>query len=141
MLYMMVYKVDENSIAGGPPDPKIMAAMGVFTEELVKAGVLIGTGGLQPSIEGARLRLSSGKMTVTDGPFTEAKELIGGYAIVDVKSKEEALELGKRFLKLHGDILGASYVGEAEIRPMFGMTDFTSPDSPRQFDHAVQASR
>ena len=139
MLYMMVYKVDENSVAGGP-HPQIMAAMGVFTEELVKAGVLIGTGGLQPSVGGARLRLSSEKMTVTDGPFTETKELIGGYAIVDVQSKEEALELGRRFLKLHGDILGPSYVGEAEIRPMFGMTDFTSPDSPRQFDHTVQAS-
>jgi len=101
-----------------PPNPELMAAIGKLTEEMTKKGILIDTGGLQPSSKGARLRLAGGKVTVTDGPFTEAKELIGGYAIVQVKSKEEAIELARQFLEIHADILGSSYEAESEIRQM-----------------------
>jgi hypothetical protein len=107
-----------------PPNPELMAAIGKLTEEMTKKGILIDTGGLQPSSKGARLRLAGGKVTVTDGPFTEAKELIGGYAIVQVKSKEEAIELARQFLEIHADILGASYEAESEIRQMYDPSDF-----------------
>jgi hypothetical protein len=76
-------------------------------------------GGLAPSSIGARVRLSGGKVTVTDGPFTEAKEIIGGFAIVDVKSKQEAIELAKRFYQIHAEILGPSYEATGEVRQMF----------------------
>ncbi len=85
--------------------------MAKLIEEMAKAGVLLATDGLQPSSKGARVRISGGKFTVTDGPFTEAKELIAGHAIVQVKSKEEAIEWAKRFLKVMGE-------GESEIRQM-----------------------
>jgi hypothetical protein len=76
-----------------------------------------------PSSQGARLRLAGGKLTVTDGPFAEAKELIGGYAVIQAKSKEEAIELGKNFLKLHEEVLGLSYEGELEVRRMYDDSD------------------
>ena len=85
--------------------------MGRFIEEMAKAGVLIATDGLQPSSKGARVRINGGKFTVTDGPFTETKELIAGYAIVEARSKQEAIELAKRFLKVVGE-------GESEVRLM-----------------------
>ena len=90
---------------------------------MIKAGVLLETGGLLPSSMGALVRASRGKLTVTDGPFTEVKELIGGYAILRARSKEEAIELGKSFMKLHSDVLGPSYEGELEIRQMFDPSD------------------
>jgi hypothetical protein len=76
-----------------------------------------------PSSQGARLRLAGGRLTVTDGPFAEAKELIGGYAVIQAKSKEEAIELGKNFLKLHEEVLGLSYEGECEVRRMYDGSD------------------
>jgi hypothetical protein len=109
MRFMTLYKPGKESDA--PPTQKEMADMGQLIEEMAKAGVLIATDGLQPSSKGARVRLSGGKFTVTDGPFTETKELIAGYAIIQVKSKEEAIELTKRFLKVVGE-------GESEIRLM-----------------------
>jgi len=81
-------------------------------EEMTKAGVLLATEGCQPSSKGARVRISSGKFTVTDGPFPETKELIAGFALIQAKSKEEAIEWGKRFLKVMGE-------GETEIRELF----------------------
>jgi hypothetical protein len=94
-----------------------MAAVGKHAEEAdrERPGQ---TGGLLPSSAGARVRVAGGKLTVTDGPFAEAKELIGGYAILRASSKEEAIELGKDFMKLHADVLGSSYEGELEIRQM-----------------------
>jgi hypothetical protein len=85
---------------------------------------MLETGGLMPSSQGARIRLSRGKLSVTDGPFTEAKEIIGGYAIIEFKSKQEAIESGKKFLELHTEILGPSYEAELEIRQMFDRTEF-----------------
>jgi hypothetical protein len=89
-----------------------MAAMGKLIDEMSKAGVLLATEGCLPSSRGARVRISGGKFTVTDGPFSETKEVIGGFALFQVKSKEEAIEWTKRFLKLAGD-------GESEIREIY----------------------
>lgn len=119
MRFMLMTSANKNSEAGVPPSPDLMAGIGKLTEEMTKTGVLIETGGLMPSSKGARLQLSGGKISLTDGPFAEAKELIGGYAIVEVKSKEEAIELGRRFLQIHADILGPSYETDSQIRQMF----------------------
>ena len=126
MKFMLIAKADKNSEAGLPPDPKLIAAIGQLSADMAKAGVLVDTGGLLPSSAGARIRLAGGKLTVTDGPFAEAKELIAGYAIVQAKSKEEAIELAKRFWKIHADVLGPSYVGEGEIRQLFDPADFAA---------------
>ncbi len=127
MKFMLIAYATKDSEASKPPDPRLMAAMGQLTEDLTRTGVLVSTGGLAPSSMGARTRLAGGKLTITDGPFTEAKEIIGGYAIVQVKSKEEAIEIAKRFWQIHADILGPSYVGEGEIRPLFDPADFAPP--------------
>lgn len=118
MRFMMIVKADKDYEAGAPPKPELMAAIGKLSEEMVKAGVLLDMGGLLPSSKGARINVAQGKLTVTDGPFSEAKELIGGYAILQVKSREEAIERGRRFMQLHADVLGPSYDGELEIRQM-----------------------
>jgi hypothetical protein len=119
MRYMMLYKPGRETDA--PPTEKEMADMGQLIGEMAKAGVLIATDGLQPSSKGAaRVRiLADGKATVTDGPFTETKELIAGYAIVNVNSKAEAVELAKRFLKVVGE-------GESEIRLMHDQPAFVA---------------
>ena len=119
MRFMMIYKpADTKDMeAGVPPTQDEMAKMGAFIGELAQSGVLLATDGLQPSSKGARVRLTKGKLTVTDGPFTETKELIAGFAIVQVKSKAEAIELAGRFLKLAG-------AGESEIRLMHDMPAF-----------------
>jgi hypothetical protein len=95
-----------------------MAAIGKLAQEMAQAGVLIEKGGLAPSAKGARIRLSRGALTVVDGPFTESKELVGGYAVFRVGSKAEAVELGRRFLQVHADILGPEHLMELEIREM-----------------------
>jgi hypothetical protein len=114
---MMLYKPGRESDA--PPTQQEMADMGQLIGEMAQAGVLIATDGLQPSSKGARVRISGGKFTVTDGPFTETKELVAGYAIVQAKSKQEAIELAKRFLKVVGE-------GESEIRLMHDVPAFDS---------------
>jgi len=101
--------------AGIPPSQEMIEKMGAFIRELAESGVLLMTDGLQPSSKGARVNLSGGKITVTDGRFAETKELIGGFAIIQVNSKTEAIELTKRFLTITGG-------GESEIRLM--------PDQP-----------
>ncbi|HEU4689691.1 MAG TPA: YciI family protein [Vicinamibacterales bacterium] len=118
MRFMMIVKADKNYEAGTPPPPELLAAIGKLSEEMVKAGVILDMGGLLPSSKGARINVKKGKLTVTDGPFSEAKELIGGYAILQVKSREEAIERGRRFMQIHADVLGPSYDGELEIRQM-----------------------
>jgi hypothetical protein len=119
MRFMMLVKADKNYEAGIPPSPELMAAIGKLGEDAARAGVLIEMGGLLPSSKGARVRLAGGKLTVTDGPFSEAKELVGGYAIFRLQSKEEAVQKAKDFLKVHEQVLGAAYVGEIEIRQLF----------------------
>ena len=115
MRFMMMVKADEKA---GPPSAELGAAIGQLGQEMARAGVLLELGGLLPSAAGAKVRLSGGKVTVNDGPFTETKELVGGYAILAAKSKEEAIEYGRRFLNVHAEILGNSYEGELEIRQM-----------------------
>lgn len=124
MRYMMMVKADADYEAGVPPDPRLMAAIGKLSEDMTKAGVLLEMGGLLPSSTGARVRVAGGKLSVTDGPFTEAKELIGGYAILRANSKEDAIRLGSDFMQLHADVLGPSYTGELEIRQLFDPSDF-----------------
>jgi hypothetical protein len=96
-----------------------MDAIAKLSKESTESGKMIDTGGLQPSARGARLRLSGGKVTVTDGPFTESKELVGGYAIFQVESKAQMIELTRAFLQVHADVLGPSYETECEIREIF----------------------
>ena len=101
MQFLSMIWIDEKTIK--PPTDKLMADMGKLLEEMTKAGVLVDTAGLRPTSEGVRVRLRRGKLSTTDGPFTEAKEVIGGYAILEAKSLAEAIEHTKRFLQIHGD--------------------------------------
>jgi hypothetical protein len=114
MKFMTMVKSAEN---GAQPPQELMAAVGRLAEEAAKAGVFVEMGGLLPSAMGARVRLSGGELTVIDGPFTEAKEVIGGYAIFNAKSKEEAIEWARRLLNLHKE-LWKGWEGESEIRQM-----------------------
>ena len=131
MKFMLIAHATKDSEAGRPPDPRMMAAIGQLSEEMSRAGVLVDTGGLMPTAQGASVRLAGGRVTVTDGPFSEAKEVIGGYAIVQVKSKEEAVELARRFWEIHAEILGPAYLGEGEIRRMYEPSDFGPEDLKR----------
>jgi hypothetical protein len=122
MRFMMIYKpTDIKSVEDGrPPTEEEMAKMGQFIGELAQSGVLLAADGLQASSTGARVKLTEGKVAVTDGPFTETKELIGGFAIVQLPSKAAAIELAKRFLSVAGD-------GESEIRQMHDVPAFPPP--------------
>jgi hypothetical protein len=114
MRFMIIRKADKDTEAGVVPSEELIAAMGRYNEELVKAGVLLDASGLQPSAKGARVRFKGGKPTVVDGPFAEARELIAGYSIIQARSKEEAIEWVKRWPALDG----AGEV-ELEIRQMY----------------------
>ena len=102
MKFMLMHYSNEDNEAGVPPTPEFMAAMGEFMGESARSGVLLAAEGVGPSSQGARLSVDGGKVKVTDGPFAEAKELIAGFAILDVKSKEEAIEHAKRFAQVSG---------------------------------------
>jgi hypothetical protein len=115
MRFMMLYKPGRES--NTPPTQKEMAEMGQFIEEMARSGILIATDGLQHSSKGARVRIAGGKFTVTDGPFTETKELVAGFAIVQANSKQHAIELAKRFLEVVGE-------GESEVRLMHDVPAF-----------------
>jgi hypothetical protein len=128
MRFMMIVKANKDTEAGVMPDEKLISAMTKYNEELVKAGVLLDGSGLQPSSKGARIKFSGGKRTVIDGPFAETKELIAGYWLIQVKSKEEALEWAKRVPAPHGE--GAE--GEIELRQLFELEDFAPSDAVDQ---------
>ncbi len=121
MRFMMIVKADKNSEAGVLPSEELLAAMGKYNEELVKAGVLLAAEGLHPSSKGARVKFSGSTRTVIDGPFTEAKELIAGFWLIQVKSKEEAIEWAKRV---------PFQEGEVEIRQVFEAEDFGPEFTP-----------
>lgn len=118
MRFLSMIRVNENS--GMVPSEKLMSDMGKLIEEMTRAGALVSTAGLRPTSEGVRVRLSRGKVSTVDGPFAETKEVIGGYAILEAKSKAEAIELTKRFLLTHGE----EWDIECEVRqldePEFG---------------------
>jgi hypothetical protein len=123
MKFMMIVKANKDSEAGAMPDEKMLAAMAKYNEDLTRAGVLLDLSGLAPSSQGARVRFSSGgKRTVVDGPFTEAKELIAGYWVIQVKSREEALEWAKRIPFEPDPRTGAE--PEVELRRLFELDDF-----------------
>ena len=116
MRFITMVKSPENPTAG-PPPPALFEAIAKLGEDASKAGVFVEMGGLLPSSAGASVRLADGRITVTDGPFSEAKELIGGYAIYNVKSKQEAIDWAKRFMQLHKD-LWKGWEGEVEVRQL-----------------------
>jgi hypothetical protein len=124
MQFMLNAFANEEMETGVPSNPKLVAAITKLADELSKAGVLLAMGGLAPSSKGARVRLSGGKVTVTDGPFAETKEIIGGAWIVEVKTKEEAIELAKRVWQIFANVYGPSYEGEGEVREMFDWVSF-----------------
>ncbi|HET6385239.1 MAG TPA: YciI family protein [Armatimonadota bacterium] len=119
MRFMMLIYPGEQAESGALPDEAQIAAMMKFNEEMAQAGVLIGLDGLQPSSKGARVRFSDGKPTVTDGPFTEAKELLGGYWVIQVNSKEEAVGWARRCPSVGG---ASNWM--IEVRQMFETSDF-----------------
>ncbi len=129
MRFMIVVKATKDTEAGKLPEEKMIATMATYHEELVKAGVLLDASGLQPTSKGWRIKYSGGKRTVIDGPFTEAKELIAGYTLIQVKSKEEALEWTKRFPNPVGE--GAQ--AEIEVRQLFELEDFGPSDAMKRF--------
>ena len=119
MKFLSIYKSAERGV---PPSQEEMTKMGKLVEDGMKAGFLLATEGCLPSALGARVRISSGKVTVTDGPFTEAKELVGGFAILRANSKEEAVEMAKNFLQVVGD-------GECELRQLYEAGQNTCADA------------
>ena len=114
MRYLSMIRIDENT--GQVPSEQLMTDMGKLIEELTQAGSLVRTAGLRPTSEGMRVRLRRGKLTTIDGPFTETKDVIGGYAILEAASMEEAVALTKRFLAVHGD----EWDIECEVRQLDG---------------------
>jgi len=120
MRVLGLLKADASSERGDPPSPELLERMGKFVEEVTAAGVMIASDGLQPSSQGARVKLSGGKFVVTDGPFTETKELVASYALLEVPTMAEAIRWTKRFLEVLGQ-------GECEIRPLFDPADFGPP--------------
>jgi len=120
MRFMMIVKANKDSEAGKLPGEELLSAMGKYNEELIKAGVLVDLSGLQASSKGARVKFSGEKRTVIDGPFAETKELIAGYWIINVKSKEEAIAWAKRAPNPAGE----GKEGEIEIRQFFELEDF-----------------
>jgi hypothetical protein len=125
MRFMMMVKANKDSEAGVMPKEELLAAMAKYNEELVKAGVLLDATGLQPSSKGARIKFSGGKRTVIDGPFAETKELVAGYWLIQVKSKEEAIEWAKRVPAPFGE----DQDGEIELRQLFELEDFGPSDA------------
>lgn len=123
MRFMVIIKATKDSEAGKMPSEELLGAMAKFNEEMVNAGVMLDGNGLQPSAKGARIRFSGKGRTVIDGPFAETKELIAGYWLIQVKSKEEAIEWMKRCPNPHNED------GEIEIRQVFELDDFTPGDA------------
>jgi len=114
MRFLSMIRIDEK--AGQQPSERLMNEMGKLIEEMTREGTLVTTAGLRPTKEGTRVRWRRGDLSVTDGPFTESKEVIGGYAILEAKSKADAIELTKRFLRIHGD----EWDVECEVRQLDG---------------------
>jgi hypothetical protein len=120
MRFMIMVRANACSESGALPEPELMAAMMAYHEDLAKAGVLLDANGLKPSADGLRVRYSGGKRTIVDGPFAETKELIAGYTLIQVRSREEALEWVRRFPAPFGEMAD----GEIEVRPVFEAEDF-----------------
>ena len=135
MRFMVIVKADRNTEAGVMPSQELLTEMGKYNEELVKAGVLLAGEGLHPSSKGARVRISGNQRTVIDGPFAETKELVAGFWLIQVKSKEEAIEWVKR---CPNPMLEDS---EIEIRQVFEMADFADSDPTGELRAKEEALR
>ncbi len=129
MRFMIIVKANKDSEAGVMPEEAMFAQMATYHEELMKAGVLVDASGLQASSRGWRIKYVGDKRIVTDGPFTEAKELIAGYTIIKVKTREEGLEWARRF----PNPSGPGKECEIEVRQMFDLDDFTQSESIERF--------
>jgi hypothetical protein len=141
MKFMMIVKASKESEAGQMPSEELLGKMARYNEELMKAGVLLDLSGLQPSSKGARIKFSGGKKTIVDGPFTETKELIAGYWIIQAKSREEALEWAKR---APAPFEGNGGEGEIELRQFFELEDFgqsKAVDQHRELDKKLHAKK
>jgi hypothetical protein len=137
MRFMILIKATAASEAGKMPEAPLMAAMATYHEELAKAGVLLDCTGLQPSSKGWRVRYSGGQRSVIDGPFTETKELIAGYTLIQVRSREEAMEWVRRFPAPFGEQAS----GEIEVRQLFELDDFEPGPQLDQFRKLEAAKR
>jgi hypothetical protein len=129
MRFMIIVKATKDSEARVMPEEKLLADMAKYHEELQKAGVLLDGSGLQPSKKGWRIKYSGGKRTVIDGPFTEAKELVAGYTLIQVKSREEAMEWTRRY---PNPAIGGKD-GEIEVRQLFELEDFEPSETIERF--------
>jgi hypothetical protein len=127
MRFMLLVKANDDSEAGVMPGEDVVSAMVDFHEQLARAGVLLDANGLQPSAKGWRIRYSGGTRTVIDGPFTEAKELVAGYTLIEVKTPEEALEWAKRMPNPRNED------GEIEVRRVFELDDFPAGEAIERF--------
>ena len=129
MKFMIIVKATKDTEAGVMPEESLFAAMAEYHEALAKAGALVDATGLQPSSKGFRVKYAGARRIVTDGPFTETKELIAGYTVIQVKSKEEAVEWAKRFPNPHGE--GSD--SEIEVRRLYELDDFAPSESIERF--------
>ena len=129
MRFMIIVKATKDSEAGVMPEEKMLATMADYHEQLAKAGVLLDGSGLRPSSKGWRIMYSGDKRTVIDGPFAEAKELIAGYTLIQVKSREEALEWSRRF----PNPVGENAAAEIEVRQLFELEDFGPSETVERF--------
>ena len=129
MRFMIIVKANQDSEAGVMPTEKKLAEMAAYHEELAKAGVLLDANGLQATAKGWRVRYAGGRRQVVDGPFTEAKEMIAGYTLIQVKSREEALEWTRRFPNPRGNDLDC----EIEVRRLFELEDFEPKEAVQRF--------
>ncbi len=129
MRFMIMVKANKDTEKGVMPQENLITAMADYHEQLVKAGALLDASGLQPSSKGARIKFSGGKRTLIDGPFTETKELIAGYTLIQVRSREEAIEWAMRFPAPHGEEAD----GEIEIRQLFEIEDFGPSEAMERF--------
>ena len=129
MRFMIIVKATRKTEAGAMPEESMLDAMAVYHEELMKAGVLLDANGLQPTAKGWRIRYQGQTRSVMDGPFAESKELIAGYTLIQVKSREEALEWSRRF----PNPVGEDAVAEIEVRQLFELDDFAPSESIDRF--------
>ena len=125
MRFMMMVKANKDTEAGVMPEEKLIAAMMNYNQELTKAGVLLDLSGLQPSSKGARIKYSGGNRTVTNGPFAGTEDLVAGFWLIEVKSREEAIEWAMRCPNPHGE----EAEGEIEVRQLFELDDFAPSDA------------
>ena len=138
MRFMIIVKATKESEAGVMPEEKLIAAMGAYHEELGKAGVLLDATGLHPTSKGFRVKYTGQKRTVVDGPFTETKELIAGYTLIKVESKQEAIEWAKRYPNPRGEGMDS----EIEVRQLFELEDFAPSeaiDRMRELDMSIKS--